>query len=236
MLPVYAVVIWYLIVALLLVRKFSPEIYDIVIVKMTSVWYRTVFDRVDEGARILDIGIGTGTALATNAKLVQKKKLHIVGVDYEQAYVEKCKSVMQNNALDKQVSVVCKSVYDEDLLSAVNQNETEQQLFDAIYFSGSISLMPDPAEALRCSAARMLKPGGLVYITQTFQKRGTKLMEISKPLLKYVTTIDFGKLTYLEDVDKYCQDSGLQVVEREKIPNSIDNYFQAAYLLVLKKP
>lgn len=38
-----------------------------------------------------------------------------------------------------------------------------------MYFSGSFSLMPDPAAALRV-AQGLLKPGGLIYITQTFQK------------------------------------------------------------------
>lgn len=237
MIPVYVVVAWYALVVLVLVRKFSPEIYDVVIVKMTSVWYRTVFERVHEGERVLDIGIGTGTALSRNAPLVVKKKLHVVGVDYDRAYVEKCAKVMQASGLAGQVQVVCKSVYDADLLTVVNQaSQTGAgERFDCIYFSGSISLMPDPALALKQSAADMLKPGGLVFITQTFQKRGTKVMEVLKPLLKYFTTIDFGKLTYLQEVDQYCQDSGLEVVERNKIPGSIDNYFQAAYLIVLRK-
>ena len=56
------------IVALLvLINRLSPLIYDIVIVKMTALWYRSVLDRLPRGARVLDIGIGTGSALAANA-------------------------------------------------------------------------------------------------------------------------------------------------------------------------
>jgi hypothetical protein len=55
-------------VVLYLIHRFSPLIYDIVIVKMTSQWYKCVIQRLDDNARVLDIGIGTGSALACNAE------------------------------------------------------------------------------------------------------------------------------------------------------------------------
>jgi len=228
---------WYIIVAFFLVRRFSPEIYDVIIVKMTSVWYDAVLKRLDNKARVLDIGIGTGTALAKNADLVRDKELSLVGVDYEAAYVKKCENVIQETpGLAGRVFVLCKSVYDEDLLQASNKiaGAAADELFDAVYFSGSISLMPDPAEALRYSAT-LLKPTGQVYITHTFQRKGTRLFGMIKPLLKYVTTIDFGRLTYEQEVDQICADSGLDTVYKDVIPGSLDNYFQAAFLIILKK-
>ena len=228
--------IWYALVAIILIRKFSPEIYDIVIVKMTSKWYKTVLERLPQGARVLDIGIGTGSALAQNASIVEQKDLRIVGVDYDQTYVTKCEQVIRDTSgLIGRTCVVCKSVYDGDLQRVANATASvdENELFDAVYFSGSISLMPDPAEALRCTA-QLLKPNGRLYITQTFQRKGTKFMEYAKPLLKYVTTIDFGKLTYEKDVVNFIQESGLEIVENSIIPGSVDTYFQAAFIIVLK--
>jgi ubiquinone/menaquinone biosynthesis C-methylase UbiE len=231
--------IWYIFVLLLLIRKFSPEIYDFVIVKMTSVWYQTVLERVSPKSRILDIGIGTGTALARNGELIREKELNIVGIDYELSYVQKCEQVIRDTPgmAGGRVLVICKSVYDSDLLTSANKvaGYGEQDKFDSIYFSGSISLMPNPSEALKNASEQCLKPNGLVYITQTFQRKGTKVMEIIKPLLKYITTIDFGKLTYEHEVDQFCKDSGLEMIEKSVIPNSIDNYFQAAFLIVLRK-
>ena len=42
--------------------------------------------------------------------------------------------------------------------------------FDVAYFSGSISLMPEPHNAL-LNVAKLLKPGGRIIITQTFQNK-----------------------------------------------------------------
>jgi hypothetical protein len=55
-----------------------------------------------------------------------------------------------------------------------------------------------------------------------------------KPLLKYATTIDFGQLVKEEDVLQTFKESGLEVVEHDLIPESVNNRFQAAYLSILR--
>ena len=42
------------------------DLYDMLIVRMTSVWYKEVLEQCVGGARILDVGIGTATALVQN--------------------------------------------------------------------------------------------------------------------------------------------------------------------------
>jgi SAM-dependent methyltransferase len=53
------------------------------IVHMTELWYKSVLDRLPDNAKVLDIGIGTGSALARHAQLVQRKNLRWFGVDYD---------------------------------------------------------------------------------------------------------------------------------------------------------
>ena len=45
--------------------------------------------RLDDNAILLDVGIGTGTALLRNKELILKN-LQIIGVDYDRDYVLKC--------------------------------------------------------------------------------------------------------------------------------------------------
>ena len=58
-------------------------------------------------------------------------------------------------------------------------------------------------------------------------------MSYVKPMMKYLTTIDFGQLVSEEDVLQTFEESGLTVVKHEVIEGSVDNVFQAAYLSIL---
>jgi alpha-N-acetylglucosaminidase len=223
------------VLAAALARVFAPQIYDALIVSMTALWYRTALEAIPEGARVLDVGIGTATALARNASLVRDRKLRIVGVDYDASYVAHAtRTIAASPILRSSGTVVlCKSVYDDSLLSAANAavDASPATLFDAVYFSGSLSLMPDPAGALR-AVARVLAPGGVVIITQTFQRAPSRVLAAIKPLLKYLTTVDFGRLLLEADLAGICDAGGFRITERRRIPGSVNNALQSALILI----
>jgi hypothetical protein len=127
------------------------------------------------------------------------------------------------------VKLNCTSIYNPKLRSLF----TGMSRFDAAYFSGSLTLMPDPAAALKCTA-NMLTEKGVIYVTQTFQNRPSPFTERIKPLLRRFTSIDFGKVTYYKDVADIVAKAGLEIVEDVPVPGSIDTAAQTARLLVLK--
>lgn len=215
--------------AVALARWKAAEIYDMVIIHMTERWYAEVLGRLGDGQRVLDIGIGTGSALCApaNAQLVREKRLAFVGVDYEARYVAKAKAVASSAGLSEHVAVHCRSVYEESLGADLGRD------FDCAYFSGSFSLMPDPPAALK-SVARMLKPGGVIVITQTYQRRSLPLLSVVKPLMKYITTIDFGQLVFEHEVVGLVEGAGMTIEENVVIPRSVDNSLQVARLLVVR--
>jgi hypothetical protein len=55
-----------------------------------------------------------------------------------------------------------------------------------------------------------------------------------KPWLRYITTVDFGQLVFEYQFDDICKKSGFQVLEKALVPGSVDNAFQAAFIIVLK--
>ena len=59
-------------------------------------------------------------------------------------------------------------------------------------------LLPDPPAALR-HVRSLLTPGARLYFTQTFEHEPSRAIERLKPLLRLVTTIDFGRVTYEAD-------------------------------------
>lgn len=194
---------------------------------MTNLWYEAVIEELPTRASVLDVGMGTGTALCRNKTAVRSKGLHFVGIDYNRTYVETAREKMVQEGLSKAVQCLHGSVYEVD-----KHPDLPKEKFNAIYFSGSFSLMPSPPDALRATAA-LLKPGGKIYITQTFQKKATWGMRTLKPLLKFITTIDFGGLVMEYEVAKMVEAADMRIERSEKICGSVDNMWQAAYLVVI---
>jgi SAM-dependent methyltransferase len=161
--------------------------------------------------------------------LVKAKRLSVVGVDYDGAYIQAAGATLAAAGLADDVTLHCMSVYDKALPDVTNADALP---FDAVYFSGSVTLLPDPVDAIK-QCARLLKPGGLVYITQTFQKKAVPGMATLKPLVKHVLTIDFGPLFYERDLKEMLRTLGMHVSHLGCIDGSVDNQFQAANLVVL---
>lgn len=218
---------------LFLMRYFAANIYNFLIIKMTKIWYQVVLEEQAKTNRILDIGIGTAAALIKNKKLILQKNLHIVGVDYDQSYIKFAKQLVQKHDLGQQLKVICKSIYDPELEKIIQKQTGVTSKFNSVYFSGSFSLMPDPVKALHV-ASKLLDKNGLIYITQTYQRRYTPFMATLKPWMKYLTTIDFGELTYEKDLEKILKKSDMDVLRNDIIPGSIDNQWQSARIIVLK--
>lgn len=175
-------------------------LYDRLVAGMTSGWYREVFSRLSPGTRLLDVGIGTGAALVRCADLVRERELSIVGLDVDADYLVRCESELRRAGLDR-VEPVLQSVYDH-----------RGGPYDAAYFSASLMLLPDPAEAIR-HVASLLRPGAMLYATQTFQLRRSRLAERGKPLIRHLTTIEFGRVTYEDEFRACLADAGAELIE-----------------------
>jgi SAM-dependent methyltransferase len=184
-------------------------LYDTVIVAMTTVWYRTVLTALPMDAEVLDVGIGTATSLLHNRDLIVSKRMRVVGVDYDAAYIDSARLAIAQCKLQQHVDVKCSGI--ENYIGGP---------FDAVYFSGSFMILPDKMRMLQ-HCHRMLKDRehGRIYFTQTLEKRGLvgSLMHVVKPILKLLTTIDFGGVTYEDELVAVIREAGLVVVENKVI-------------------
>jgi alpha-N-acetylglucosaminidase len=185
------------------------KIYDTLIVSLTTEWYERVLLRLAPKSVMLDVGIGTGLALVNNKTLLEAKGIKVEGVDYDLDYVKHCKEVVAERGLSHAIKVQHTSIYD-----------FKGGPYDAVYFSASLMIMPDPVIALKHGIS-MLKPKvGRIYITLTIQTQKSIIAEYGKPLLKFLTTIDFGNVTYEEDLMVTLKKAGLTVLENVSISQS----------------
>jgi ubiquinone/menaquinone biosynthesis C-methylase UbiE len=188
-------------------------LYDQTFVGLTVGWYREVLERLPRAARLLDVGIGTGGALVRNADLVRQRNLHVVGVDIDPVYLRRCRKLVAKAGLTRHVVPKLESIYDH-----------HGGPYDAVYFSASFMLLPDPAGALH-HAAQMLSPGGRVYFTQTIHTKRAPVMERVKPMLHRVTTIHFGRVTYEHELVEVVRRAGLQLHEWRNLGGGRDLRF-----------
>ena len=207
-------------------RKFAPNIYNYVILKMTSKWYRTVLEDISEDSKVLDIGIGPGSALVANSTILKDKNISVIGVDYDEVYVNYAKSLINKENLQNRIKVKCASVYDVEALKLGQ--------FEAVYFSGSFSLLPDPIKALE-TVNNLLVKNGIIYITQTYQKKSVFGMKFLKPLLRYITTIDFGQLVYEYELENLLKNSNFKVLENKTMAHDHDYYQSARFIKLASK-
>jgi ubiquinone/menaquinone biosynthesis C-methylase UbiE len=195
-------------------------IYDQTFVGLTVGWYREVLKRLPRGARLLDVGIGTGGALVRNADLVKARNLHVVGVDIDSAYLRRCRKLVAEAGLARHVAPMLESIYDH-----------RGGPYDAVYFSASFMLLPDPVGALR-HTVQMLAPGGRVYFTQTIHTRRAPVMEKVKPMLHRLTTIHFGRVTYEHELVDVVRRAGLHLHQWHNLGGARDLRF----CLAMAKP
>jgi cyclopropane fatty-acyl-phospholipid synthase-like methyltransferase len=185
--------------------RVRSAVYDALIVRMTAAWYRAVLGRLPAGCRLLDVGIGTGAALVANADQLVEKDVRVVGVDVDPAYVERCRDTITRRGLEDRVSVRLESI-----------DAHAGGPYDAVYFSGSFMLLPDPAGTLR-RVRSLVTTGGSVYFTQTFEHRRSRVAELAKPLLRTLTGIDFGRVTYEPDFRATLSDAGFRLMTMETL-------------------
>lgn len=197
-------------------------IYNQFLVPMTRRWYAAVLARLPDGARMLDVGIGTAGAVVANAATVRERGLHIVGVDIDADYLKQAKKSLDKAGLSDQVDVFHEPI----------EAHHPRSLYDAVYFAASFMLLPDPVGVLQ-QVTRMLAPEGRVYFTQTFQEKPSPLLEKAKPLLHRVTTVQFGKVTYECQFLDIVAKAGYEILETERLGK---NRTQSYRLVVARPP
>ena len=179
-------------------------IYDLLFYRLSSHWYIAVLNRLSTGAKLLDVGVGTGSSLIANAGLLKEKDIHVHGVDINQAYLKFCQKKIDRNQLNDYISIQEISFYDVPVTTK----------YDAVYFSASFMLLPDQNAALEV-AKKILNENGMICFTQTFSKEKSVFWEIIKPILWVFTSVHFGKVTYEKDFIELMTQHDLEIVQNE---------------------
>lgn len=67
----------------------------------------------------------------------------------------------------------------------------------------------------------MLAPGGRIVFLLTMHKNKNWLMDIIKPWFKYITTIDFGRMTYEDQFLGLLDENKLDIVNKARLGDKL---------------
>ena len=196
------------------------RIYKFLVQEVTHHCYSHCLNYFPCNSHILDVGIGNGIMLKNFHSLIKSKNLKITGIDINKHYLNHCDCLIKKYQLDDYIQIHCKAV--EDYHPGIEKK------FDFILFSMSFMLFKNQQQVL-VRAKSWIRPDGNIVFFQTVFNKKFRLMEFVKPKLKYITTIDFGKVTYEKDFFNSLEQQNLQVSEDRLIKKE---WFRGEYRMI----
>ena len=196
-------------------------IYKLIIDDVTDLCYNNTLSYFRPHSRILDVGIGNGIMIRKYHHLIREKSLDITGIDINRNYLNHCSSLISTWKLEDHIHVLHEPVE--------TYEPPEMQYFDYLLFSMSFMLFTDQGLVLE-RIRPWLKPDGRVLFFQTMFKDRSLFMEVVKPRLKYLTTVDFGRVTYNNDFAALLEKKHLSVKENRLLKKE---WFKGEYHLFI---
>lgn len=137
---------------------------------------------------MLDVGVGTGQGLFSIIDQIPKDT-KVLGIDIDKNYIQASQKLFKQHQNTE--------------IREVNyfQLMKEQKKFDLIIFGMSIMLMPYQDKAVQYAIEHLNENGKIYFMLTLYEKKGLteRLIGLVKPYLKYLTTIDFGQITYRQE-------------------------------------
>lgn len=154
----------------------------------------------------LDVGCGTGAPLKKIISNLEAYYDRVVGVDLHEEYTKKAQEVFKDHP---RVEIHNCDFYEIKKVAG-------DRKFSTIFFSFSFMLMPDHIKALMLSQSILEKNGRICFL-MTLNKKSFPLLDRLKPLIKKITTVDFGKVVYERDFEEVVNIANLEIVKKERI-------------------
>ena len=196
------------------------QLYKLIFRHETELCYRNCLHYFTNDSAILDVGIGNGLMMRNYHSLIKSKGLRITGIDINRNYINHCDRLIRTYGLENHIEIHHESVeaYKPPL----------KGYFDFILFSMSFMLFNDQQLVLD-QVEDWLKPGGEIVFFQTMFSDRSRLVEFIKPRLKYITSVDFGKVIYEEDFVALLNENNLSIVKDKMIKKE---WFKGEYRMI----
>jgi ubiquinone/menaquinone biosynthesis C-methylase UbiE len=199
-------------------------LYKLIIDDVTDICYKNCLEYFPAHSSILDVGIGNGIMIKDYHDVIRSKNLKITGIDINEDYLSHCKELICEWELRDNIEV--------HKMPVEKYAPPEKGYFDFILFSMSFMLFEDQKLVLD-RIKPWLKPHGEVVFFQTMFKDKSFFMELIKPRLKYVTSIDFGRVTYEKDFAALLDQKDISITQDRMLKRE---WFKGEYHMIISAP
>jgi SAM-dependent methyltransferase len=167
--------------------------------------FYSVLKEIPESSNILDFGCGSGICYKKidTINLIVKSNHRITGIDINKFAINKFQNKINSNSLAGKIDLKCGDIF------AMKINEK----FDYVIFSESAPLL-SPEFLIQVSShikTNLLKEGGKLIFINNLAENPQFITRVIKPKLKYITTIDFGRVIVKNEFDNLALANQMKV-------------------------
>ena len=149
--------------------------------------FYSVLKEIPDNSSILDFGCGSGICYRNidTINLVVKSNYQITGIDIDKLAIEKFQNKINLNSLSK-INLKCGNILDMGF----------SEKFDYVIFSESAPLLSNEflINVVAHIKSNLLRVGGKIIFINNLTENPQFITRFIKPKLKYITTIDFGRV------------------------------------------
>jgi alpha-N-acetylglucosaminidase len=167
--------------------------------------FYSVIKEIPHNSSILDFGCGSGVCYRNIDTInhVVKSNYKITGVDINKVAINKFQNKINSNSLNGRINLMSGDIFTLDFGGK----------FDYVIFSESAPLLSDNYinNVVSHIKSNLLVPGGKIIFINNLMDNPQNITRFLKPKLKYITTIDFGRVLTKSDFDNLALANDMQV-------------------------
>lgn len=177
-----------------LISNFRNKVYNSLFCDSNPVstiyGYYSILQTIPNNSTILDVGCGNGIYFTNDnvIKIIKSKNINIKCIDIDKEALIVCNNRVNNNNISNLVNV-------EHIDFLLIENN-----YDYIFFIESYPVIDDKLFKLFLNHASNITTNIIMF--HNLEDNYDYLLSTIKPLIKYFTLVDFGKLTTKEDFKK----------------------------------